>query len=769
MIASCFMAFALQALLQSGFIAVLFLGLRVTLIGAADSAANAACAPKDPAQRSFATIHKAILTRTCVFYNESVLGEEAFARQMYARALLFCPTFAKRYLATTGVSLLPLPEPDDNVTNSSAATAGPAMARLLNTQCFLSREFGGELAYLRHNRTLLVDSIASVEWDGSTADDAARRLDLLTCATLFPPCDVIDDELLEILPCDWLCEDIRNALLPVARTMAAQSPVLFANGFYNLLNMAIARCVPNNAKTNSLLAGTSRAAFPPRCQNCSSINCQRTEVTTMSYGTSAARGPAGRLCFNSSGICGWPFVSTARSTRWDSHVQDRLKLVVGTVRVFLNMSEAQLPYNGSVFPCARDCQTSVVLSEDEETSVRTALRVFSWMVFVGGLVALGSFALDWNRMNRYPKRILFFLNLCVFLGNFGILAQDLTPNADSYLCHGDGSVRINEPSDSGACTVLFIILYFFLMCSVGWWVCLSHAWCVTLPCIKTPDFGVSKNKHYEKWYHLFVWPTFTALTIAQLGSQEVGGLTLYGVCWMYRDVARFGYMVIPVTFASVLGTGFLIHGMRGFYKERNSWRQSMVSLHAPVLDKECELPGGELRNDLERKKKKKEVRLSMKTFKKSKVEQQMRLFLIKLWLLLMAVQFHMVVQAAVGIVRQVNWDRWVAQARTHTTCLFSTCHAEGVCPPLPTPSVVLIAFPVVAATTFALSTYIWVLNRETYLNWKKLVRRIVYMVKTRSLEPEPHTRSDDYTVSENTTVTGGTVTYTVNATTGNDY
>ena len=56
-----------------------------------------------------------------------------------------------------------------------------------------------------------------------------------------------------------------------------------------------------------------------------------------------------------------------------------------------------------------------------------------------------SFVIDWANSSRYPARIIFYINMCFFIGSIGWLAQFIPGARDDIVCRADGTMRLKEP------------------------------------------------------------------------------------------------------------------------------------------------------------------------------------------------------------------------------------------------------------------------------------------------------------------------------------
>ena len=84
-------------------------------------------------------------------------------------------------------------------------------------------------------------------------------------------------------------------------------------------------------------------------------------------------------------------------------------------------------------------------------------------------------------------------------------------NHDNF-CRSDNSV---------SCTVVFVMVYYFLVAGVSWFVMLAYAWHVTFTAL-----GTSRDALHSKtaYFHLVSWCLPLVLTIICLAISEVSQL-----------------------------------------------------------------------------------------------------------------------------------------------------------------------------------------------------------------------------------------------------
>lgn len=66
-------------------------------------------------------------------------------------------------------------------------------------------------------------------------------------------------------------------------------------------------------------------------------------------------------------------------------------------------------------------------------------------IFIVSLFMQLTFLIDWKNASRYPALILFFINVCFFMGCIGWLAQFAGTAREDIVCKADKTVRIGEP------------------------------------------------------------------------------------------------------------------------------------------------------------------------------------------------------------------------------------------------------------------------------------------------------------------------------------
>ncbi|CAL1530064.1 unnamed protein product, partial [Lymnaea stagnalis] len=242
-----------------------------------------------------------------------------------------------------------------------------------------------------------------------------------------------------------------------------------------------------------------------------------------------------KLTFNTTGKCESPLIRTDNPKSWYNDV------------------------NGCGVPCVNPLYTA-----EQHQEVHIFVAVFGSICLACTLFTVASltFIIDWNNANRYPALILFFINACFFLGSIGWMSQFAGNARNDIVCRKDGTVRKGEPqaSESISCTVVFIIVYYFLVAGISWFVMLAYAWYLTFTALGTPRDTLKSKTAY---FHLISWCFPLVLTIICLAISEVDGDSVSGICFVggFNHGIRALFVLVPVGLVVVVGTFFLLRGV----------------------------------------------------------------------------------------------------------------------------------------------------------------------------------------------------------------
>ncbi|KAF4527346.1 hypothetical protein B566_EDAN001123 [Ephemera danica] len=175
--------------------------------------------------------------------------------------------------------------------------------------------------------------------------------------------------------------------------------------------------------------------------------------------------------------------------------------------------------------CGAPCD-EMFFTVDEKQFARIWIGVWSMLCLVSCLFTVLTFLFDMNRF-RYPERPIIFLSGCylavaaAYVAGFAkgdmIACRPPFPSPTNYPRLRMVST-ISQGTKHEACTVIFMVLYFFSMASSIWWVVLTLTWFLAAG-LKWGHEAIEANSQY---FHLAAWavPAIKTITILAMGKVE---------------------------------------------------------------------------------------------------------------------------------------------------------------------------------------------------------------------------------------------------------
>ncbi|XP_068618491.1 frizzled-2 [Battus philenor] len=221
-----------------------------------------------------------------------------------------------------------------------------------------------------------------------------------------------------------------------------------------------------------------------------------------------------------------------------------------------NASAAGLP------DCAAPCR-GPFFSREEKEFAAVWVALWSGLCAVSTLMTLTTFLIDSQRF-KYPERPIVYLSACYFMVALGYLAR-LVLGHDEIAC--DGAVIKTSANGPSACTLVFILVYFFGMASSIWWVVLSFAWFLAAG-LKWGNEAIAGHAQY---YHLAAWLVPAAKTVAVLLAGAVDGDPVAGICYVGNSSPENlkKYVLAPLIVYFALGATFLLAGFVSLFRIRS--------------------------------------------------------------------------------------------------------------------------------------------------------------------------------------------------------
>ena len=194
---------------------------------------------------------------------------------------------------------------------------------------------------------------------------------------------------------------------------------------------------------------------------------------------------------------------------------------------------------------------------EELSFARYFIGLISIICLSATLFTFLTFLIDVTRF-RYPERPIIFYAVCYMMVSLiffiGFLLED------RVACNASGPAQykastVTQGSHNKACTMLFMVLYFFTMAGSVWWVILTITWFLAA----VPKWGSEAIEKKALLFHASAWGIPGTLTIILLAMNKIEGDNISGVCFVgLYDVDALRYFVLaPLCLYVVVGVSLL--------------------------------------------------------------------------------------------------------------------------------------------------------------------------------------------------------------------
>nr|CAD7425333.1 unnamed protein product [Timema monikensis] len=215
-----------------------------------------------------------------------------------------------------------------------------------------------------------------------------------------------------------------------------------------------------------------------------------------------------------------------------------------------NFARALVPSGDSV-TCSPRCGRDAYYRHEDKVFAQQWMTGCAWLCFLSTLFSLLTFCVE---PQRYPERPVVFLALSYNLLSLGYIARGaLGAEALSCVVPLDGGLSYVavDGLESGACTLIFLALYYFSTASSAWWCVLAACWFLSA----AKKWSCESLHAVDHYFHLAAWLGPAVLGVAALGLHHVTGDELTGLCHVAEDSA-LPYLVVPQGALLLLGGVF---------------------------------------------------------------------------------------------------------------------------------------------------------------------------------------------------------------------
>ncbi|XP_069371303.1 frizzled-3a isoform X2 [Paralichthys olivaceus] len=229
------------------------------------------------------------------------------------------------------------------------------------------------------------------------------------------------------------------------------------------------------------------------------------------------------------------------------------------------------PELGYSFMGVRDCSPpcpNMYFTREELAFARYFIGVVSIVCLSATLFTFLTFLIDVSRF-RYPERPIIFYAVCYMMVSLVFFLGFLLEDRVSCNAASPGRFRastVTQGSHNKACTLLFMVLYFFTMAGSVWWVILTITWFLAA----VPKWGSEAIEKKALLFHAGAWGIPGVLTVTLLAMNKIEGDSVSGVCFvgLYNLTALRWFLLAPLGLDVVVGVALLLAGIAALNRVR---------------------------------------------------------------------------------------------------------------------------------------------------------------------------------------------------------
>ncbi|KAJ4427471.1 hypothetical protein ANN_25119 [Periplaneta americana] len=257
-------------------------------------------------------------------------------------------------------------------------------------------------------------------------------LKFFLCSMYAPIC--IEDYLKPLPACRSVCERARNGCVPIMKQYGFQWPERMACEKFPVHGDPVNLCMEQNNRTDTSATTTVKPTRKPT-QGCKPGKRGCPDIVGPPR---LGEGPKSKEC---ECRCRQPLHTVTKESPWYNR-----SVSVGKVQ-------------NCAFPCR-----GVFFSQEEKDFASVWIALWSGLCFVSTLMTLTTFLIDTERF-KYPERPIVFLSACYFMVSIGYLVRVILGH-EAVACVDD-MIRYSSTGPE-ACTMVFLLVYFFGMASSIW-------------------------------------------------------------------------------------------------------------------------------------------------------------------------------------------------------------------------------------------------------------------------------------------------------------
>jgi len=223
--------------------------------------------------------------------------------------------------------------------------------------------------------------------------------------------------------------------------------------------------------------------------------------------------------------------------------------------------------------CGAPCSEKLFFGLANVYQMRLWVGIWAVVCLTSTTFTLLTFLVDSGRF-PYPEKPIVYLSMCylivslVYLIGFG--SGDAVACNEPFASHVNGlhkdRVLKQGTLHDWRCSILGMLLYFFVTAGAVWWVVLTLAWFLSAGL----KWGQESIDVIASYFHAVVWTLASLQTILVLILKKIEGDMLSGVCYVgiLDDSSLLYLIIVPFTLYLAVGFVFLVMGFASLLQVR---------------------------------------------------------------------------------------------------------------------------------------------------------------------------------------------------------
>ena len=221
--------------------------------------------------------------------------------------------------------------------------------------------------------------------------------------------------------------------------------------------------------------------------------------------------------------------------------------------------------------CMLGCDSYPHFTTEQRGFTQYWIGIWSVLCCISTMSTVFTFLIDTTRF-QYPERSIVYMCVCYVLVSIGYMMPFILDRRTMACESIDGQWVLRlQTRGPPACTLSFLLVYYFGMAASLWWVILSLTWFFAAG-LKWGHEAIARYAHY---YHIVAWLLPCIVSVVIIATSQVDGDPVSGICFVggYNITNLRGFLLAPLGSCLALGIVFLIAGFVSLFRIRKVIQQ----------------------------------------------------------------------------------------------------------------------------------------------------------------------------------------------------